>query len=254
MTGAAADIREDGVETVADVATRLRAIEASAPRGDGVSCFARLYREVTEAVEADLERRPAEDDRFLQRLDVRFAGLFFDALDAFERSPGSAPHAWRPLFESRRRRGVAPLQFALAGMNAHINRDLPVALVATCAELGVALRDDSDEHRAFERVDTLLAHVEQRIKPSYLSGALARLDRVLHRLGRIDDVVAMWDVSRARDAAWANGCVLWQLRGEPALADGFVDTLDRTTGLASRGLLVPADTLLGRLARLLSRV
>ena len=32
--------------------------------------------------------------------------------------------------------GTAPIQFALAGMNAHINRDLPLALVETCDELG----------------------------------------------------------------------------------------------------------------------
>jgi len=31
---------------------------------------------------------------------------------------------------------LLPLQFALAGMNAHINRDLPAAIVATYGELG----------------------------------------------------------------------------------------------------------------------
>jgi hypothetical protein len=247
-------IESDAPGSVADVAARLRAIETSVPRADGVGCFARLYREVTEAVAADLSEHDAERDLFTERLDVRFAALFFEALEAFERSPADAPHAWVPLFESRRRHGIAPLQFALAGMNAHINRDLPVALVATCVELGVALRDDSEEHLAFERVDSLLAHVEQRVRPSYLTGVLARLDRVLHRCARIDDVAAMWSVARARDAAWANGRALWQLRGEPALSDAFVDALDRTTGLAGRGLLIPADTVLGRLGRLLARV
>jgi len=31
--------------------------------------------------------------------------------------------------------GIEPIQFALAGMNAHINHDLPVAIVSTCTEL-----------------------------------------------------------------------------------------------------------------------
>jgi Family of unknown function (DUF5995) len=237
--------------TVADVVERLRAIEASAPGSDGVVCFARLYREVTEAVEAELDGPALPEDPFVERLDVLFAGLFFDALERFERAPASTPHAWRPLFEARQRRGIAPLQFALAGMNAHINRDLPVALVTTCADLGIPLNDDSAQHRGFERVDLLLAQVELQVKPSYLTGALGRIDHVVHRCARIDDVVAMWNVDAARDAAWANGRALWQLRGEPPLADAFVNTLDRTTGLASRGLLIPADTLLGRLARLL---
>jgi hypothetical protein len=53
----------------------------------------------------------------------------------------------------------------------------------------------------------------------------------------------MWNVSRARDAAWVNGSTLWQLRGEPALAPEFVAALDRSVGLAGRGLLTPAGAL-----------
>ena len=242
-----------GPATVADVVARLCAIEASAEPGDGVACFARLYREVTEAVRAELGGEQPARGTFVETLDVRFAGLFFQPLDTYASDPGHTPRAWLPLFAARGRRGVAPLQFALAGMNAHINRDLPVALVTTAAELGVSLDDDSAEHADFEGIDALLAHVEQRIKPAYLTGWLAKVDRLVHRCARIDDVVAMWDVSRARDAAWTNGHALWRLRGEQALADAFLDVLDRTTGLAGRGLLIPADTVLGRLARLLER-
>lgn len=48
------------------------------------------------------------------------------------------------LFRARARRDVAPIQFALAGMNAHSSRDLPVARVrsarATAWTNGAALR------------------------------------------------------------------------------------------------------------------
>ena len=236
--------------TIPEVIERLRALEAAGPRGDGVACFAHLYREVTESVRSDLDTHRVADASFLERLDVAFAGLFFSALEAYERDPGSAPRAWVPLFAGRSSRGVAPLQFALAGMNAHINRDLPVALVTTCGELGVGLGDASPEHGAFERVDLLLAQVETRVKRTYVTGWLAWLDRLVHRLHRLDDVVAMWDVDRARDAAWTNGQALWALRGEPPLADAFLLALDRIVGLASRGLLIPADSVLRRLARL----
>src|SRR5262249_51789266 len=151
-------------------------------------------------------------------LDVRFAGLFFSALDAYDRDDASTPPAWAPLFAQRSRRGIAPLQFALAGMNAHINRDLPVALVTTCRDLGLELREGSREHADFDRVDALLAQVETRVKGSYLTGWLAWVDRLVHRLQRIDDVVAMWDVDRARDAAWTNARALWALGAEPPLA------------------------------------
>jgi hypothetical protein len=141
------------------------------------------------------------------------------------------------------------LQFAFAGMNAHINRDLPVALVACCRELGIVPADATPQHRDFERVDDLLARVESSVKQRYLGGTLRALDRLLHRVDRIDDVVAMWDVRRAREAAWTNGLALWALRDEPRLSARYVAVLDRTVGLAGRGLLQPADTWLQRLAR-----
>jgi hypothetical protein len=231
--------------SVADVVTHLRAVEASAGASDGVVCFARMYREVTESVAAELEGETFADAPFLAALDVGFAELFFAALEA----RANVPAAWAPLFAARARRGIAPLQFAFAGMNAHINRDLPVALVQTCEERGVELRRGSPEHADFERINDLLARVEARVKASYLSGWLVKLDRLLHRIDRIDDVVAMWDVRVAREAAWANAETLWAIRRDATLSEDFLRTLDRTVGFAARGLLVPADTWLRRLAR-----
>jgi hypothetical protein len=236
--------------SVPAVIARLREIEASASRSDGVVCFARLYREVTEGVGAELAGHSIGGASFLERLDVGFAGLFFSALDAYEQGAATVPSAWVPLFAHRSRRGVAPLQFALAGMNAHINRDLPVALVASCQELGLDIFGAESDHATFERVDVLLGQVEQRVKGLYLTGWIRTVDRILHRIHRLDDVVAMWDVSRARDAAWTNGRTLWGLRASPDLAADFLAALDRMVGLASRGLLLPADSVLQKLARL----
>ena len=227
---------------------------AELPQSDGVACFSRLYLAVTEGVQAQLTEPRFADARFLARLDVVFAGLFFSALEAFDNHAASVPHAWLPLFEQRARRGIAPLQFALAGMNAHINRDLPVALVATGGEFGIELEVGSPQHADFERVNGLLAAVEGQVKQRYLAGWLRSLDRVLHRVDRIDDVVAMWDVGRARNAAWANGEALWTIRESSELSASFLDTLDRMVGFASRGLLVPADTWLQKLARMLTPV
>lgn len=255
MGGAAASCAAAKMQpvAVADVIERLRTIEASAPASDGVACFARLYRAVTENVGADLTGRGFADARFLETLDVTFAGLFFSALESHDRDPGRTPPAWAPLFAQRSRRGIAPLQFALAGMNAHINRDLPVALVAACTEAGIAPATGSPQHADYLRVNTLLATVMDEVKQQYIGGRLARIDRFVHRLDRIDDVVAMWDIARARDAAWTNAEALWALQGDDALTGRFVATLDRTVGLAGRGLLVPADTLLRRFGRLFGR-
>jgi hypothetical protein len=239
--------------TVPEVIARMRAIETAGRSSDGVVCFTRLYLRVTEAVNAELASESFADPTFLERLDVVFANLFFDALDANGRDPAGTPPAWAPLFAARSRGGIAPLQFALAGMNAHINRDLPVALVATCEELELTPRSGSPEHADYLRINDLLERVEGQVKAELLTGGIRVLDRLLHRFDRIDDVVAMWDVRRARDAAWTNAGTLWSLRGEPLLRDEFMDTLDRMVGFAGRGLLVPADSLLGRIAHTLGR-
>jgi hypothetical protein len=136
-------------------------------------------------------------------------------------------------------------------MNAHINRDLPVALVASCQQAGIGLEEGSPQHADYLRVNQLLASVEDQVKQQYLSGWLHTIDRIVHRVHRLDDVVAMWDISRARDAAWTNGEALWALRDNRELANRYLATLDRTVGLAGRGLLGPADTWVGRLGRTL---
>ena len=237
--------------TIADVVARMEAIAAPLPHADGVACFTRLYLAVTEGVEARLAGTVFQDPRFLERLDVAFADLFFDAVDAFRRDPRTTPRAWLPLFQSRSQRGIAPLQFALAGMNAHINRDLPVALVSTCRELGIGLEEGSPQHHDFETVNTLLAATETEVKRQYVTGWLRAVDRLVHRFDRIDDVVAMWDVGRARDAAWTNAEALWAIRDDAGLAQAYLDSLDRMVGFAGRGLLVPADTWLQKLGRAL---
>jgi hypothetical protein len=218
--------------SVPEVVARMRTIDDALPETHGVAHFNRLYLAVTEAVAHDLRADAFAAPAFLERLDVCFAWLYFGALAAAE-----PPSAWRPLFDRAERRGILPLQFAFAGMNAHINRDLPVALVETWAELGLEPRTVGDGHADFLRVNEQLAAVEERVKRAYLGGLLGFVDRVL---GRADDVAAMWSVVRARDAAWTNGTTLWHLRDASPLSAEFVASLDRTVGLAGRGLLVPA--------------
>jgi hypothetical protein len=141
-----------------------------------------------------------------------------------------------PLFEARGRPRIAPLQFALAGMNAHINRDLPFALVETWEALDLGPDRGSAAYRDFVLVNDLLERTEERVKAEFATGALGHVER---SLGDVDDAVAMWKVSRARDAAWTNAETLWALRGAPAVRAEFAATLDRLVGFAGRGLLRP---------------
>ena len=228
------------MNTIPEAIERMREIQRTLPRGDGVGYFNRLYLEVTEDVDRAAGGTTFEDPAFVERLDVIFAGRYLDAV-----ASAGAPPAWRPLFERRFARRVAPIQFALAGMNAHINFDLPVSVVATCAERGVEPRDGSPQHRDYDRINALLAQAEDRAKRWLLTGILRRIDRVL---GHVDDVMANWSIDRARAAAWTQAKALWHLRGDAEVETAYLDVLAHEVGFAGRGLLVPAIPGLQRVA------
>ena len=189
-----------------------------------------MYLAVTRAVGTDLGQGFFADAAFMTRLDVTFANLYFDAAQA---APAAVPVAWRPLAELRGAAGIEPIQFALAGMNAHINHDLPVAVAATCAELGTAPGDGS--HLAdFQKVDALLDAAEENIRRSFESAPELAFDS---HLRAVDNLVACWAINSARDLAWHNALVLWELRGDAVARGLFLDGLAQATALASRLLL-----------------
>src|SRR5262249_12052407 len=156
--------------TIGEVLARLESIQGGLPRTDGIACFTRFYSAVGEGVRAELAGTTLAAPRFVERLEVVFADAVFAALEAHQRDPATAPRAWAPLSQDRSHRGVLPLQFALAGMNAHVNGDLPVALVTTCGELGLELRCGSPEHEDYQRVSAVLARVEEQVCAEYLTG------------------------------------------------------------------------------------
>ena len=227
------------MKTVADVLTRLTAIDAALPPTDGVKWFNKLYLEVTQQVAAAPGRHWAAPG-FLEALDVVFAKRYFEAFDTAggaRRLPGRYPHrAWKPLFENRFETGVAPVQFALAGMNAHINHDLAIATCDTCAARGTEPDDGGPEHQDYESVNGLIAKVEEKMKAWMTTGLLKELDL---EFGPVDDLVAVWNVERARDAAWIGAKVIWSLRSLPPLRADYEEMDDHAVGFASRALLTP---------------
>ncbi len=233
--------------TVGEVVDRLTAIEQKldgffSPSGggpatrrdrpplpDGVACFNGMYLQVTEAVRDEL---PAfESPEFVERLDVLFAEFYFQAFDAAA-ARAWVSKAWAPLFARKDERGILALQFAIAGMNAHINNDLAHALVLTWHELDLEPRRDSPEYRDYEKVNAILQRVEADIKGPLADDLIASVDTLL---GTTDDFLALWSISRAREEAWRRAQIM---RGLPAgeldaLFDGFV-------GFAGNLLLRPS--------------
>lgn len=220
--------------TVAEVVIRLEGIDARLAPSDGVAAFNRMYLTVTRLVRDRVSNGFFADPARMERLDVLFANLYLAAVAAAEDAT-PVPKPWRPLFERRGDSRVEAIQFAIAGMNAHINHDLAVACAALCQERGSA-PGDGTFHGDFVKVNQVLAEVDQDVREMYVSGAAAELD---HRLAPVLDLVGIWSIERARDAAWANAEVLWQLRHFGPVRDQFVTALGGTVGLATATLVTP---------------
>jgi len=212
------------------VVSRMRALDAALPERDGIAVFNRVYLAVTLEVGRRLTGGAFPDQRAAATLDVRFAERYLAAVDAVadDRRP---PACWRPLFQSRRHPGVRPLQFALAGINAHIGHDLALAVVDACRTLGCEPADLEDE---FDRVGDLLGSLEERIREDLMPGpdVLQIADPITHLLGS-------WSLERAREATWAAARALWALRHCGDLAGEFTERLDAAVGFAGRMLLTP---------------
>ncbi|MET9190976.1 DUF5995 family protein [Streptomyces tendae] len=216
--------------TVDTVLSRMRALDTALPARDGVAVFNRVYLAVTETVALHIDGGRFADAPAARALDVRFAERYLAAVDAAEedRRP---PACWRPLFQFRRHPGVRPLQFALAGINAHIGHDLALAVVDTCRTLGCEPVELEDE---FDRVGDLLVSLEERIRGELMPGPdlLQIADPLTHLLGS-------WSLERAREAAWAAARALWALRRLPDITGEFTERLDAAVGFAGRMLLTP---------------
>ncbi|CAM5500623.1 putative protein OS=Streptomyces glaucescens OX=1907 GN=SGLAU_05845 PE=4 SV=1 [Streptomyces glaucescens] len=212
------------------VVSRMRALDASLPPRDGVAVFNRVYLAVTEAVDRRIDGGRFPDPRAAITLDVRFAERYLMAVEAAteERRP---PACWRPLFQFRRHPGVRPLQFALAGINAHIGHDLALAVVDACRTLDCDPAELEDE---FDRVGDLLVTLEERIREDLMPGPdlLQVADPLTHLLGA-------WSLDRARTRPGRRRGRCGRCAGWPDLTEEFVERLDAAVGFAGRMMLTP---------------
>jgi hypothetical protein len=215
-------------ETIADVIARMQAIDALLPANDGLKWFNRLYLMVTQQVDLNPPGGAWQSPAWLTRLDVIFAGLYFNAVGNFLTGQ-AVPSAWSALFEARFRTGIDRIQFALAGMNAHINHDLALALLAADADLGIVPALDSPEHADYESVNNLLNDLMPATLNMLATDTLGVLAQDTGKIGRL---LAFWNICRARDLAW-----------------DFANHLRTLDNLGRDAALIAQDALTGALGR-----
>jgi hypothetical protein len=239
--GAASDeellaIAAKPARTIPDVIASLTALDLALPDSDGLKWFNWLYLTVTKAVDLSVGTGKWNCPDWLTRLDVVFAGLYLGALSKWLTPGETAPKCWQVLFRARNDARLARIQFALAGVNAHIDHDLPIAVVQTCREFSIEPVHLSPQYQDYCAVNNLLDGIIDTAKQELLVGLLG--DN-LPSLNLVENLVAMWSLRGTREFAWTNAELLWHAQTIPGLADRLLDGLDDTADLAGRGLLAP---------------
>ena len=153
--------------------------------GDQRQYFHATYQRTTIAVAGNLRRDGFNDAGWVERWDIAFADLYLDALQAA--LAGRRPtRPWDVAFNAPV--GLPPLRHVLLGMNAHINYDLPQALLAVItddefADPALLARRESD-HRAID--DLLVSRVgAEGDELAAISGPRTSLDRLLRPFSQL---------------------------------------------------------------------
>ncbi|HEU4423005.1 MAG TPA: DUF5995 family protein [Pilimelia sp.] len=173
--------------------------------------FHATYLRTTRAVSDEIDRGGFADGAWLERWDVAFADLYLDALAADLRGE-AVPRPWRIAFDTARDRpDIPPLRHVLLGMNAHINYDLPQALIAV---ISPAEYDDLEIRRSraadHKHVDeVLVARVAAEDVELSAQSTQSLLDRLLRPLNRASSRRILRE---AREKVWRNTAVLDRAR------------------------------------------
>lgn len=194
------EVPNSGDLTMAAVLARMDARLARLPSDSHLRIFLSTYRRTTLAVADTLDSGLFEDPAWVERWDVVFADLYLHALDAhLDGVDAEVSRPWRLAFGAPP--ALPPLRHVLLGINAHVNYDLPQALLAA-----ISVPDFADpalldsRRRDHAAINTVLSG-RVGAEDIALGGVRSALDRVLQPLNRQG---SRRFLAEARAKVWAN--------------------------------------------------
>jgi hypothetical protein len=226
-------------ELIGRMAALLDSLQAT---GDPRRYFLATYQRTTIAVAGELKRGGFADPEWVERWDVAFADFYLDALQSAV--AGHEPsRPWAIAFGAPA--DLPALRHVLLGMNAHINYDLPQALVAVITDeqfddRGLLTRRQAD-HRA---IDTVLAGrvAVEDDELTAISGPGTLLDRLLRPFNRLG---TQRFLREAREKVWGNAIALSRARRQgPDAYATVLAQLEELSAAKVAALMAPGQVLL----------
>jgi hypothetical protein len=224
----------NGFGGIDQLVARMEALQAPLEeRGDARRYFHATYLRTTRAVGEELRAGGFLDAPWVERWDIAFARLYLDVLEADQR--GEVPSGpWKVAFAAADERATAlpPLRHVLLGMNAHINYDLPQALLEVIDDREFQdpelLARRNADHRHIDTVLAARVGVEDT-ELNAVSGPRSLLDRILTPANRLG-TKRFLEESRAK--VWANARALAMARRQGP--DAYTVLLAELERLAAR--------------------
>ena len=226
------------VESV--VETMQTRLDELAPEHAHLREFLATYQRTTFAVGKAVDLGVFEDPEWVEAWDVAFAELYLTALDTYL-AGGTPSRPWRVTFEAPA--DLPGLRQVLLGINAHVNDDLPQALLAVIpdedfADPSVLARRRLDH----ERIDGVLASRVAAEDAELSAQGRTMLDRVLQPLNRLS---SRRFLREARQKVWHNTLELQAARllGSTAYDERLAE-LEVLSAARLADLLAPGQVLL----------
>jgi hypothetical protein len=158
--------------------------------------FLGTYLRTTQAVGRAIDRARFEDPEWVELWDVKFAELYLQALDG-----DLVARPWQLAFDAPPE--LPALAHVLLGINAHVNYDLPQALLAVISDDEFLDQQVMDRRRRdHERIDGVLAErVGAEDDELAATGVRTLIDRVLTPLNRL---ASQRFLRESRQKVWYN--------------------------------------------------
>jgi hypothetical protein len=235
--------RRSGLGPVADVVAQMEQRLDDLPAAQAHRrFFLGTYLRTTEAVGAAIVTGRFEDPAWVERWDVVFAELFIQAHDADRDGRlAEVPRPWRLAFDPPPDQPA--LRHVLVGINAHVNYDLPQALLAVISDADFTAPGVLDRRRRdHEQIDGVLSSRVGAEDAELASGGRALLDKVLAPLNRLGSKRFLRE---SRQKVWHNAIELQRARVQgPAAYDARLAELEVLSAARIADLLAPGQVLL----------
>jgi Family of unknown function (DUF5995) len=210
-----------------------RRFERLADSCDHDAVFALTYLRVTEEYRRTIERPFFDDTPFVNYEDTVFARYYFAAYDAWAKGRiAEVPPAWRVAFDAAAAHRISGTGDLLLGINAHVQRDLPLVLYS----IGLVRPDGTSRKADHDRVnmilnrvvEPLIAEIARRFDPTVDDADLpTSLDEA-----SLFQLLAEW-----REKAWRNAEAL-ALAATPEARRRLVSLIEDDAAAEARAIVV----------------